>query len=130
MIPNCRVVEADIKAVEVIFGPEVRSLKGKTAQRKPPWIHNNFSPAPAAILERYWHETLCVDINRNLPKVEFLGLVVAMSAAKCNLNCVTNFMQPICILHNFVFSDIKTCQNMSKSHIFIDLTSQAPLGHV
>ena len=30
--------------------------------------------------------------NRNLPKVEFLGLVVAMSATKCDLNCVTTFM--------------------------------------
>ena len=69
-----------------------------------------------------WH------LNRNLPKVQFLGLVVAMSATKCDLNCVTNFMQPICILCNFVFSDVETCQNTSKSHLFIDLTSQAPLS--
>ena len=41
---------------------------------------------------------------------------------------MVEFMQPICILCNFVFSDVKTCQNTSKSHVIIDLTSQAPLS--
>ena len=70
-----------------------------------------------------------LEYNRNLPKVEFIGLVVAMSATKCNYNCVTNFMEPICILCNLVFSDVKTYQNTSKSHLYIDLTSQSPLSH-
>ena len=56
-------------------------------------------------------------------------LVVVMSATKCDENCATKFMQPICMLHNFVFSDIIPHQNISKSCLFIDLTSQAPLSH-
>ena len=35
--------------------------------------------------------------NRNLSMIEFLGLVVAMSAAKCDKNSATHFMQPICM---------------------------------
>ena len=50
-----------------------------------------------------------------------------MSATKCDSNCVTNLMQPIYILCNFMFSDVISCQNTSKLHLFIDLTCHMPI---
>ena len=40
-------------------------------------------------------------------------------------------MQPICILHDFVFSDVIPHQNMLKFHLFIDLTChEASKSHI
>ena len=34
-------------------------------------------------------------------------------------------MQPLCALHNYMFSDVILCGTMSKLHIFVDLTYKA-----
>ena len=59
---NCPVTPADVEAAEQIFGPDIRSLKGKTTQRNLPVIDSAITPIPASVLEWYHNVTLCIDI--------------------------------------------------------------------
>ena len=52
-IPDYPITVQDIKSAEIIFGPDLGSLKGKTAWRQPehvPTVHTN---VPHTIMEQY-----------------------------------------------------------------------------
>ena len=63
LIPNCPVTRRDIVAAEHILGPDVGSLKGKTARRRPIGVGlYNHAPIPAGIVEQYHDVIIAVDV--------------------------------------------------------------------
>jgi len=62
LLRNCPVEKRHIMAAEDIFGPNVGSLKGKTARRSTPHVVTDKDPVPADILQRYERITLAIDI--------------------------------------------------------------------
>jgi hypothetical protein len=56
------VTNEDILATEDIFGPNVGSLKGKTARRTPKHVRSNRADIPTQILSRYREVTLACDV--------------------------------------------------------------------
>jgi hypothetical protein len=69
-LPNCAVTVQDIKMAEDIFGPNLRSLKGKSTRVKA--RHTEIShptPIPINIMNKYYLITLAIDIMflNNIP---------------------------------------------------------------
>ena len=63
LIPNCPVTRRDIVAAEHILGPDVGSLKGKTARRRPLGVGlYNHATIPAGIVEQYQDVIIAVDV--------------------------------------------------------------------
>ena len=63
LIPNCPVTRRDIVAAEHILGPDVGSLKGKTARRRPLGVGlYNHASIPAGIVEQYQDVIIAVDV--------------------------------------------------------------------
>jgi len=63
MLPNCPITKDDIICAEEILGPNLGSLKGKTARTKPSKvIIGKYNKLPADILEKHGDITLAVDI--------------------------------------------------------------------
>ena len=62
LIPNCPVTVQDIKNAEFIWGPDLGSLKGKTARRQSPAVQTQSYPIPIQIMQQYRMVTLSADI--------------------------------------------------------------------
>ena len=54
----------DIKTAEIIYGPDLGSLKGKTTRRKPPIVCPQSYGIPLGIMQKYKDVTLFVDIMK------------------------------------------------------------------
>jgi hypothetical protein len=61
-IKNCPVTPTDIKVAEVIFGPNVMCLRGKTARSTTKQVRMEPTPIPLSISEKYRTVTLAADI--------------------------------------------------------------------
>ena len=72
---KCPVTPADVEAAEHIFGPDIGSLNGKTAQRNPPIIDSPVTTIPASILEQYRNVTLSI----NLMYVNWVAMLISLS---------------------------------------------------
>jgi hypothetical protein len=62
MLPNCPVTRRDAMNAEIIFGPEVGSLKGKTVRRSGMETHPILNDLPLDVMSRYRDVTLTGDI--------------------------------------------------------------------
>ena len=62
MLHNCPITRADIVAAEDIFGPNVGSLKGKTARKKNTHVPSLVADVPYQIIKTHRNITLCFDI--------------------------------------------------------------------
>jgi hypothetical protein len=61
-IKNCPVTPTDIKIAEIIFGPSIMCLKGKTVRRTTKQVRMEPINIPLSISETYRNVTLAVDI--------------------------------------------------------------------
>ena len=64
LIKNCPVTAQDVRNAEIIYGPDLGSLKGKTTRVKPPPIRVQHIEIPRHIMEHYKNVTLSVDIMK------------------------------------------------------------------
>jgi hypothetical protein len=62
LLPNCPVIGANIIAAERIFGPDIKSLKGKTVRRASSPVQSEHTIVPGTILSRYQEVTVAGDI--------------------------------------------------------------------
>ena len=62
LIPNCPVTRRHILDAELIFGPSVSNLQGKTVRRRPKAVEIELIPVPEEILKRYREVILCIDV--------------------------------------------------------------------
>jgi hypothetical protein len=69
LIPNCPVTRRDAINAEIIFGPDIGSLKGKTVRRSTPAVVPVLNDLPADIMSQYRNVSLTADIffvNKNM----------------------------------------------------------------
>ena len=64
LIPNCPVTAQDIRTAEVIYGPDLGSLKGKQVRRKSPVVRPQSYNIPLTIMQKYRDVTLSADIMK------------------------------------------------------------------
>ena len=64
LIKNCPVTAQDVRNAEIIYGPDLGNLKGKTTRVKPPPIRVQHIEIPRHIMEHYKNVTLSVDIMK------------------------------------------------------------------
>lgn len=62
LLPNCPVTPTDARNAELIFGPNVHSLKGKTVRRSSKPIQYKHLAVPPSILDLHRDVMLCADI--------------------------------------------------------------------
>jgi len=62
MIPNIPVTRQDILKVEDIFGPNIRSIKGKMTHTKQKNVQVNLQDIPQEIMEKHGEVTLAIDV--------------------------------------------------------------------
>jgi len=62
MIPNCHVTRQDILRAEDIFGPNVRSIKGKMTYTKQKHVQVDLQDIPQGIMEKHSEVTLAIDV--------------------------------------------------------------------
>ena len=63
-IPSCPVMVQDIKNAEIIFGPDLGSLKGKTVWPQPECVPTTHFNVPHAIMQQYKMVTLSIDVMK------------------------------------------------------------------
>ena len=71
LLPNCPVSHKDVLRAKQIFGPNIRSLKGKTVRRQPPQVVVDKVSLPPTILQHYQEVMLACDIMY-VNKIPFL----------------------------------------------------------
>jgi hypothetical protein len=64
LIPNCPVTVQDIENSELIWGPDLGSLKGKTVRRKSPVVAVQSHTIPLGIMQKYRDVTLSIDVMK------------------------------------------------------------------
>eukprot|EP00956_Cyclotella_meneghiniana_P038398 scaffold153893_cov47-Cyclotella_meneghiniana.AAC.1 len=64
LLPNCPVTVQDVRNAEVIWGPDLGSLKGNTVRRKSPVVTVPTSNIPLGIMQKYRHVTLSTDVMK------------------------------------------------------------------
>ena len=69
LLINCPVIKDDINVAEYIWAPNLVSLKGKTAIKKPTQVRDYVIPIPLSIFQKYRQITLCADAMKvkNIP---------------------------------------------------------------
>jgi hypothetical protein len=70
-IPDCPITATDIGNAEIIFGPDLGSLKGKTAWRQPSRVRTDVTNIPYEIMEQYRHVRLSINVM-NVTNIPFL----------------------------------------------------------
>ena len=78
LLPNCPVTRQDILNGEMIFGPDIGSLKGKTVRRKGEHVKVVVTELPADLKPTIIDATLCCDIMF-VNKIPFLPTTVHSS---------------------------------------------------
>lgn len=61
-LQNCEVTEQDVRNALEIFGPDLGSLKGKTARRGEPHVTLEMRPIPPGVMERHCEVVVCFDV--------------------------------------------------------------------
>jgi hypothetical protein len=61
-VNNLPITIEDIDSAELIFGPDIRALKGKTVRRKPAPVISNIIQIPRELSTYHQSVTLCIDI--------------------------------------------------------------------
>ena len=61
-IKNCPVVEKDVDLAEAIFGPDIATIKGKSARRTPRAIIADLIAVPPELLRQHSSIELCIDV--------------------------------------------------------------------
>lgn len=64
MIPNCPVTVQDIKTAEIIYGPDLGSLKGKQVRQASPVVNTQSYTIPLGIMEKYRDVILSTDVMK------------------------------------------------------------------
>jgi hypothetical protein len=64
LLPNCPITVQDIRNAEMIWGPDLGSLKGKTVRRKSPVVQVQSSIIPLGIMQKYRDVTLSIDVMK------------------------------------------------------------------
>jgi hypothetical protein len=62
LLPNCPVTRTDILAAEVVFGPYLGSLKGKTVRKDTDHVHPEYENIPRELMELYQDVTIAGDL--------------------------------------------------------------------
>ena len=71
LLPNCPVNRSDVLRAELIFGPDIGALKGKTVRRQPPRVQVAEVTIPPTIQQHYRDVMLACDIMY-VNKIPFL----------------------------------------------------------
>ena len=64
MIPNCPVTIQDIKNAELIWGPDLGCVKGKTVRQTLPKVRVENTSVPVPIMQQYKRVTISADITK------------------------------------------------------------------
>ena len=69
MLPNSPVTINDIHNAELVFGPDVGTLRGKTVRQSPGKVRTIRNQLPMSVYDKYRDVTICVDVMfvNNLP---------------------------------------------------------------
>jgi hypothetical protein len=61
MISNCVITDNAVKKSDLIFGPDLTGVRGRTVSRPPEPVHMEYEQITRMILDRHWIVTLAVD---------------------------------------------------------------------
>jgi pyruvate formate-lyase activating enzyme-like uncharacterized protein len=73
-IRNLQITLEDIETAEMVFGPDIGALKGKTVGTKPATVVSNYIEIPKEIIKNHQKVTLCID-TMNINGLTFLTTV-------------------------------------------------------
>ena len=76
MLPNAAVTVNDVKRAELLYGPDLGTLKGKTTRQKAPYVDTT-NVVPPSIVEEHKEVTIAIDATTSR-KIHF-GTIAALS---------------------------------------------------